>query len=125
MDAKTKKPNKQRKRMYQSALNKKRKLLVATIDKNIQKEVNKKSIAIRKGDTVKVMVGNHKGKSGKVEVVDYTKVKVYIKDIKTKNTRGQEKLIPFTASNLMLTNVILDDSKRIKEKKTKTPKVDN
>lgn len=42
MDAKTKKPNKQRKRMYQSALHKKRKLLVAPIDKNIQKEVNKK-----------------------------------------------------------------------------------
>ena len=117
MDKKTIKPNKQRKRLYQSAIHKKRKSLVAPIDKTIRKEVNKKKLTIRKGDTVKVMVGDNKGKSGKVESVDYTKTRIFIKDLKYKNNKGQEKLLPFKASNLMLTNVVLNDSKRIKLKK--------
>jgi len=121
MNSKTKKPTKQRKRMHEGGLHTKRKQLVAPIDKKLVTEVGKKKILIRKGDTVKILVGKHKGKSGKIEKVDYTKCKVYIKDIKCKNNKGQEKLIPFTASNLILTEVVLNDSLRIK-KTSKTPK---
>jgi ribosomal protein uL24 len=78
--------------------------------------IGKKKLPVRKGDTVKIMVGDNKGKTGKIEKVDYTKERVFIKDIKRSNNRGQEKLLPFVASNLLITDVVLTDIKRISKK---------
>ena len=121
MENKTIKPNKQRKRAYNASYQNKRKNLVAPIDKKLFSSVGKKRLVIRKGDTVKILVGNNKGKSGKVERVDYTKERVFIKDIKVRNNRGQEKLLPFVASNLIITEVVITDNKRINKKKHKSP----
>ncbi len=70
---------------------------------------------VRKGDTVIIKRGQFKGKSGKVEKVDYNRLKVYIKDIKKVNSRGRDILIPFDASNLLITDAVLKDEKRIKQ----------
>ncbi len=113
---KTIKPNKQRKRMYNASYQNKRKNLVSPVDKKIEAILGKKRIVVRKGDTVKIMVGNNKGKSGKVERVNYTKERIFIKDIKVKNARGQEKLIPFVASNLIITDAIVTDNQRTSKK---------
>jgi large subunit ribosomal protein L24 len=123
MNTKTKDPSKQRKRIYNASLHSKRKLLIAPVSKKLVESVGKKRLTIRKGDTVKVLVGNYKGKSGKVEKVDYDKTKVFIKDIFNKNSRGQEKLIPFVASNLIIIDLYLEDSRRIKKKITKSTNV--
>lgn len=122
MNTKTKKPTKQRKRLYQGALHTKRKLIVAPIDKKLREQIGKKSIAVRKGDTVKILVGSHKGKSGKVEKVDYSKAKVYVKEIIYKTNKGVEKLFPLTASNLLITDVVLDDIRRFKKNIAATKK---
>jgi large subunit ribosomal protein L24 len=113
---KTKNPGKQKKAFYSAPIHKRRKALVAPLDKNIQKDIGKKKIAIRKGDSVKILIGQYKNKSGKVERVDYTNRKIYLKGIVYKTNKGEEKLVPFTPSNLLLTDVILDDEKRIKQK---------
>lgn len=115
MNTKTKKPTKQRKKLYQGALHTKRKLLVAPLDKKLREQIGRKSIAIRKGDTVKILIGSQKGKSGKVEKVDYSKAKVFVKEIIYKTNKGLEKLLPLTASNLVITDVVLDDIKRFKK----------
>ncbi|NCP72403.1 50S ribosomal protein L24 [archaeon] len=114
----TKNPGKQRLKIYKGPLHTKRKLLACPLDKPLQKKYDLKSILIRKGDTVKVMVGDEKGKSGKVEIVDHAKAKVFVKDIKYKNSRGQEKMYPLVASNLLITDLVVDDLKRFKKKKT-------
>jgi large subunit ribosomal protein L24 len=116
----TKNPGKQRLKVYKGKIHTKRKLLVCPIDKALQKQHSIKRIPVRKGDSVKIIVGSHKGKTGKVEKVDYTKSKVFIKEIKMKNIKGQEKMIPFVASNLLITDIVLSDLKRIK--KNKAPK---
>lgn len=122
MNTKTKKPTKQRKRLYQGALHTKRKLIVAPVDKKLREQIGKRSIAVRKGDTVKILVGSHKGKSGKVEKVDYSKAKVYVKEIIYKTNKGLEKLLPLTASNLLITDVVLDDVRRFKKNISVTEK---
>ncbi|MDD3178621.1 MAG: 50S ribosomal protein L24 [Candidatus ainarchaeum sp.] len=119
MNTKTKNPGKQRKLFFKAPLHLKRKQVVAPIDKKKALEIGKKALPIRKGDTVKVLVGKYKGKSGKVEKVSYIKSKVYIKDLVYKNLKGQEKFVPFTPSNLVILDVVLSDSKRFK----KSPKV--
>ncbi len=112
----TKNPGKQRLKIYKGKLHTKRKLLVCPIDKSLQKQHGIKRISVRKGDSVKIIVGSYKGKTGKVEKVDYTKSKVFIKEIKIKNIKGQEKMIPFVASNLLITDIVLSDLRRIKKK---------
>lgn len=119
MKSKTIKPGKNRKRAITGVYHIKRKLLIAPIEKALEKQVNKKRISLRKGDTVKVLVGNNKGKSSTVERVNYDKGVVYLKDFKVTNSRGQEKLLPFQASNLIITNLILTDKKRLIVKKPK------
>lgn len=116
--AKTKNPSKQRKRnIYKTNIYGKRKLLVAKLDEAITKTTNKKRMTVRKGDTIKILRGSYKGKSGKVEKVSYTKAKIYVKDIKQTNSKGQDKLIPFNASNVIITELFLNDNKRIKNLK--------
>ena len=112
MMTKTKRPGKQRRRMLTGVYHIKRKLLVAPIDKKIIKETGKARAALRKGDSVKVLVGDNKGKSSTVERVNYDKGIVYLKDFKVTNSRGQEKLLPFKASNLVITTLVLTDKKR-------------
>jgi len=116
--AKTKKPSKQRKRnIYKTNIYGKRKLLVAKLDKPLLKTTTKKRMTVRKGDTIKILRGKYKGKSGKVDKVSYTKAKIYIKDIKQTNSRGQDRLIPFNASNVIIIDLILNDNKRISKNK--------
>ncbi len=112
----TKNPGKQRLKIYKAPLHKRRKLLVCPLDKDLQKKHNLKRISIRKGDSVKVIVGDNKGKTGKVEKVDYSKSKIYVKEIKYKNARAQEKMSPLVASNLLITDLVLSDSKRLEKK---------
>jgi large subunit ribosomal protein L24 len=114
----TKNPGKQRLKIYKGKLHTKRKLLVCPVDKPLQKQHNIKRISVRKGDTVKIIVGDNKGKTGKVEKVDYSKSRVYVNDIKYKNARAQEKMSPLVASNLLITDLVVSDLKRIKKKKT-------
>jgi len=117
MNTKTIKPSKQRKRLNEAVYHTKRKQIVAPLDKQMQKAVNKKRASLRKGDTVKIMVGTHKGKTSSIFKVNYDKGLVYLKDIKVTNSRGQEKMPPFNASNLLITNLVLDDKKRFPKKK--------
>jgi large subunit ribosomal protein L24 len=114
----TKNPGKQRLKIYKGPLHTKRKLLVCPVDKPLQKIHSLKSALVRKGDSVKIMVGEHKGKIGKVEIVDHSKAKVFVKEIKHKNSRGQEKMTALVASNLLITDLVVDDLKRFKKKKT-------
>ncbi len=113
---KTINPGKQRKRLYNTIYHNKKKVLTAPLDKKLFASVGKKRLSVRKGDTVKIMTGENKGKTGKIEKVNYTKERVFIKDIKRSNNRGQEKLLPFMASNLLIIDVVLTDVKRISKK---------
>lgn len=114
---KTIKPSKQRKRLADAVYHNKRKQLVSPLDTEMQKAVNKKKATIKKKDTVKIMTGQHKGKTSQVLKVNYTTSKIYLKDIKVTNSKGQEKNTPFDASNLLITNLTLEDKKRFPKKK--------
>jgi ribosomal protein uL24 len=119
MNTKTIRPSKQRKRMATGVYHTKRRLLVAPLDKAMEKEVAKKKAVLRKGDTVKIMVGKNKGKTSTVSKVNYDKGMIYLKDIKVTNSRGQEKSTPINASNLLITNLVLTDKKRFPKKEVK------
>ena len=113
------KPKKQRKAHYGMALHKKQHGLAGHLDKKLRKELGMRSIAVRKGDSVKVLRGGFKGKSGKITAVDYRKGVVFVEKVVRKKANGEEIQVPLQASKLLVVEVEKGDSRRFKGKKAK------
>jgi len=119
---------KQRKYRYNAPLHTQGQLMGSHLSKELRKKQGTRSIRIRKGDEVKVMVGNFKGKTGKVGIVDIKKQRVTIDGMQNKKKDGTKINAFFNASNLMIITLNIDDKMRFKRKnitqetKTKTEK---
>jgi large subunit ribosomal protein L24 len=114
----SRKPRKQRKFRAKAPLHIKRKLLGAALSKDLRKKHGTKSIAVRKGDTVKIMKGKFKGKQGKIIDINTKYLKVYIEGIQVKKQDGSKANVPVRPSNLQVIELNLSDKKRIKTKKS-------
>ena len=108
----SKKPSKQRKYKVNAPLHLKQKLLGTHLTKELRTKYITRSVELRKGDKVKVMIGNHKGKIGKISKIKMNTQKVYIEGIDTVRKDGNKVLIPFKPSNLMITELELSDKIR-------------
>ncbi len=106
---------KQRKFRLKAPIHIKRKFLGAHLSKDLQKKYNTRAISLRTGDRVKVMRGAFKSKEGKVQTLFVKSGKIHIDTIKEKNTDGTESFIPVQASNLMITTLMTEDKKRMKQ----------
>ena len=108
------KPRKQRKQRVNADLHIKQHFAHAHISKELRQKLGIKlrSIELRKGDTVKVMAGSAKGKTGKVNRVILKNAKAEIEGITRKNARGKEIFIPIGISNLYITDLDMHDKLR-------------
>lgn len=107
-------PRKQRKYRINAPLHIKQKFANSHLSKDLKTKHKKRSLRVRKGDTVKVMRGQFKKKIGKVERVDIKNLKIYITDVATTKKEGSKKPYPINPSNLLITELNLDDKKRQK-----------
>lgn len=110
---KSKKPRKQRKFLYNAPKHLRRKIMSAHLSKELRKQYKRRSFPIRKGDEVRIMRGEFKGKSGKVVKVDTKNYRVYVEGIKKKRTVGTEYLVPIHPSKLEIIKLNLEDKKRL------------
>ncbi len=111
------KPKKQRKKLVKMPLHQRKKLVSAHLSKELREKYKKRAMPIRKGDTVTIMRGSFKGKTGKVIRVDLKKARVYVEGIVRKKTDGKEINIPLNASNLMI--IALNESDEVRFKRVK------
>ena len=114
----SKDPGKQRKFAANAPLNHRGNLLHSHLSKELSKKFGKRAIRVRKGDRVKIMTGQFKGKSGKVDEVDTRKARVYISGIETQKKDGTKTRYPITVSNLTITE-LFEDKKRLESLKRK------
>ncbi|PIN85803.1 MAG: 50S ribosomal protein L24 [Candidatus Diapherotrites archaeon CG11_big_fil_rev_8_21_14_0_20_37_9] len=126
MESTSSKPKKQRKSHYTKALHKVQAQFGGHLSRELRKQTGKRSLTIRKGDTVKVMRGGKDfvGKSGKVTAVRRAKLQVLVEGIIRKRTDGTERQIPFRPSNLMITAIEEKDSRRLEKNITTKVKKD-
>lgn len=113
---KSSKPNKQRKSRFTCQLHARNKFMSCHLSKELRQKHKTRNLAVRKDDKVKVMVGQFKGKSGKVEKVDAGRTKVYVAGIEITKKDGGKALYPLHPSNLLITELYLEDKKRLKRK---------
>ena len=89
-------------------------MLGSNLSKILKDKYKKRSIVIRKGDSVKVMRGEFKGKTGKILSVNLRVLKVIIEGIQRGKKDGTKVNVIFDPSNLQVQELNLDDKKRIK-----------
>ena len=110
---KSKQPRKQRKYNYNAPLHIRSKFMFAHLSKELMKKYNRRSIKVRKEDKVNILRGQFKKKTGIIERVDLKKTRVYISGIEIIKKDGTKVMYPIHPSNLVVTELKLDDKKRL------------
>ena len=90
----------------------------SNLSKALRKSLGKRSLPLRKGDSVKVMRGKFFGKEAKVIGVEKGSGRALLENITKKKADGTEKNIGIHASNLQIIEIEGKDEKRIAGKTT-------
>jgi large subunit ribosomal protein L24 len=119
----SRRPAKQRKYRYNAPLHILRKFMAAHLSKDLIKKYSRRSFPLATGDKVKIVRGQFKGRENKVERLNVRKSRVYITGIERTKKDGSKSLQPLRPSNLIITELNLEDKKRKEaiEKSTKEP----
>ena len=107
-------PRKQRKERFAAPLHKRQKYMHSILSKELRAELKKRNAQVRKGDTVKVMRGDHAGVEGEVEVVDLKKTSIKVNGVSNFRADGTEVPRAIHPSNVMITKLSLEDAEREK-----------
>ncbi|PIN86493.1 50S ribosomal protein L24 [Candidatus Woesearchaeota archaeon CG10_big_fil_rev_8_21_14_0_10_44_13] len=118
----SKKPKKQRKYRSNAPLHVKHKMISCHLSPELRKKHGIRAIPLRKGDKVKILVGNSRGKTGKIDEVDLKSLKVSIAGIEITKKDGSKVKPYIDPSNLMIIELDLGDKKRDKKMKRKNRK---
>lgn len=110
---------KQRKYRFNAPLHIKHKFLSANLSKELRKKLGIRNIEVRKGDSVKIMRGEFKKKTGKIASVDIKRTRVAIEGIQRKKKDGTKVNVYFHPSNLQILDM-KEDKFRLAVKKTET-----
>ena len=110
----SKQPRKQRKALFRAPLHRRQKLMSAHLSEELQEEYGKRSLPVRKGDTVRILRGDFKGHEGVVEKVDLKRMRIYVTGATVQRSDGSERLYPIHPSNVEITKLELKDEERKK-----------
>lgn len=86
--------------------------MTAALSIELQDKHGRRSFPLRKGDTVRIMRGDDKGKSGKVMSVDLKKERIIVEDVVLARSDLTEVPRPVHPSNVVITKLELSDKLR-------------
>ena len=112
-------PRKQRKRLYNAPAHLRHKLMAAPLAPELISSKGAKALPVRKGDTVRVMRGDHMGFEGKVNRVDLKRYRIFLEGLTREKVDGTSIFVSVHPSKVMIKNLKLNDKwrKRIVERK--------
>ena len=118
----SKQPRKQRKYLANAPLHIRKKFVSINLSKELRKKHKKRNISAKKGDTVKILRGKFKGKSGKINEINLKNSKIIVEGIQVKKRDGSNVNFRLQPSNLQITTLNLEDKKRAESLGTKEEK---
>jgi len=80
--------------------------------KELRKKHGKRNFPVVKGDNIKIMKGEFKNKTGKVDSINLKKLRIVIDGIYRTKKDGAKVSVYFDPSNLQIKELNLDDNKR-------------
>jgi large subunit ribosomal protein L24 len=105
-------PRKQRKRFYNAPAHLRHKFMAAPLAPELAASKNAKALPVRKGDTVRVVRGDHTGFEGKVNRVDLKRYRIFIEGLTREKVDGTNIFVSVHPSKVMIKNLKLDDKWR-------------
>ena len=106
-------PRKQRKYRFTAPLHIKSHFLSSHLSKELRKKYGRRAIRIRKGDRVTIVRGQFRKISGKIERIDLKNSKVFIEKVEVIKKDGNKSFYPIDSSNIIITELVLTDKKRV------------
>jgi large subunit ribosomal protein L24 len=107
-------PRKQRKERYTAPLHRRQKYMHAPLSRALREELKKRNAQVRKGDTVRVMRGDHVGTEGEVQEVDLKKCTIKVAGVSNYRADGTEVPRIIHPSNVQIIKLNLEDAEREK-----------
>ncbi len=108
----SKQPRKQRKYRHNAPDHLKKKFVSVNLSKELREKYKKRNVPVTKGDKVKVLRGQYKGKTGAVDRVDLRNLKIIVNGVENIRKDGTKVTYPLDPSNLMITELKIEDKKR-------------
>lgn len=123
---KSRQPRKQRKMLYQALLHRRYKMFAAPLSPELKAKFGFNAIPVRRGDTVRIMRGDHKGLEGKVINVDRKKFRISIEGVTREKVDGTTIPVLIHPSKVMIINLDRSDKWRreIIERKSAGKKIE-
>ena len=116
---KSRKGNKQRKRLFEAKLHERNKLMSARLSDELTKKYKIRNVPVRKGDKVKIIRGKYKKVTGKINKVNLKRMRVFVDGADRTKIDGSKSFYPLHPSKLIILELNLDDKKRLKQIKKK------
>jgi large subunit ribosomal protein L24 len=111
-------PKKQRKFRAKAPLHLRKKFVSVNLSKELRKKQGKRNVPVKTGDTVKILRGKFKGKSGKITNVFLKISKVTIEGIQATKQDGAKVNLKMQPSNLQITALNLEGNRRFEKTKS-------
>jgi len=105
-------PSKQRKRLHNAPAHLRHKLMSAPLAPELVSSKGAKTLPVRKGDTVRVVRGDHAGFEGKVNRVDLKRFRIFLEGLTREKVDGTNIFVSVHPSKVMIKNLKLDDKWR-------------
>lgn len=109
---KSKKPRKQRRRVYKAPLHQRRKMIASHLSSKYLEDAKHyypRSAVVRKGDTVKIVRGSFAGHVGKVESLDMRSMRITVDGATIAKADGTQIAAKIHPSNVIITKLDLSD----------------
>jgi large subunit ribosomal protein L24 len=103
------KPSKQRKFLFNAPKHKLHRIMAAPLSTDLRSKHGRRSLPVRQGDTVRIVRGDFAGIEGKVTEVEVSKHRLFIQGVTREKVAGTAKNVPIHPSNVVITNLNLDD----------------
>jgi large subunit ribosomal protein L24 len=103
---------KQRKYRHNAPLHIKKGMMGSHLSPELRKKYGKRAAVIRKDDKVRIMRGQFKGLTGKVDRVNIKRQAVFVRGAEATKKDGTKSFYPLHPSNLMILELNLSDKRR-------------
>ena len=105
-------PGKQRSRLFNAPAHLRHKLMSAHLAPELMKSHDTRTLPVRKGDTVRIMRGDHEGFEGKVSTVDLMNYRIFLEGLTREKVDGTVIFVSVHPSKVLIKSLNLNDKWR-------------
>ncbi len=102
-------PRRQRRALFRAGLFHRHKRMAVALSRELRSRYGRRSLPLRKGDTVRVMAGSFRGREERIARVDLRGFSVTLDNVAVKKVDQKLKPLPIRPSHLILTKLNLSD----------------